>query len=339
MIDIDFSPISIAEAFKANAQILDEADTMERMDFPEHDDIEKDLKKSKKEIDSCAKNITSQSEQVSSELSGILNKDFEHKFKLFVQLLTNGLTEESFPIEDWIEQKENIEEVFRKDDFYFLANAINETKNKEIKKLLISEYANIVKCYLNCSLSFKYNSGMELFKGYKSLIKDCEINDIDIFEQFKKLTYIKENDKLESHKICSNANYWNIYSLLTSSPQDTDKIIDFVLHVKDKQIAEFVFFLEKTDFFIKRNYKNQSEDFKKEPIRETLFLAENKELRENFFLEYVSYLENISKKSYLSNEKKEIFDYVLKELRTGHQYLTLLNKLDKKLIETKKLKI
>lgn len=339
MIDIDFSPISIDEAFKANAQILDEADTMARMDLPEHEDIEKDLNKSRKEIDSCTKNITSQSEEVSSELSGILNKDFEHKFSLFVQLLSKDLIEDSFPINDWIEQKETLKEVFKSDDFNLLVDAIKNTEREETRQILMSEYEKIVKCYLNSALSFKSQSGIGLFKEYIKLIKDSEIQDIDVFEKFKHTIYTKEKNKSQSQKICSNANYWHIYLELTRPVKINDKIINFLLHVKDSQINDFVIFLEKTDFFIERNYKNIFQNFKKEPIRETLFLAENKELRETFFLEYISSLEKVSQKSYLSKEKVEDFNYCLKELSKGYEFLTLFNKLDKTFKNTKPYKI
>lgn len=334
MIDIDFSPNSIISLFHANEEAKDSADIIERISLPENEDIENELLKSKKDLDSYAKTIISACDSVKSELSNILNKDFEHKFNLFVQLLSNYLIEESFPIQAWVNEKEKLDEIFSKNDFSLLVNKIHEIKNEKIKEKLINEYFNIIKVCLNSEKYFKYNSGLSLLNESEIVSKKLNISDADIFERLKNYTYQKENDK--NIKLNSNANFWKIYSLLKN--KETEKSVEFLLDIKEDEIKNFVNFLGKTDFiFIKDVRFNTIKGFSGNNLRETLFLAENKELREKFFPKFLISLENYKNK--ISDSYKESFEYVIKELTQGHQYFTLLNKFDKKLPEIKKHKI
>lgn len=336
MIDIEFSPNSIIEAFKAAEESIDSADSLEKLSLPEQEDIERELESAKKEIDSFAKTITEQGKEIKSQLSSILNRDFEYKWNLYTQLLSNGLTEESFPIEEWIAEKECLEEVLSINDLKVIFKLAKNNSNEEIKNSLIYEGFNIVKACLNSTLSFKYGMGSSFIKESISLAKELDIKDFELSEKLRKSKYDKEKG---SYKVNSQANYWKIYDLLKNIDENQKIIIEEISSIEKEEIKAFVYFLEKTDFLFSRNYSNRIEGFKKDNLRNTLFIAEDKHLRESFYPEFIKCMAIIQEKTYLSKEKKEDFSYVLQELEKGLHYLTLSNKLDKKMIETKKHKI
>lgn len=336
MIEIDFSPNSIIEALKASDETIDSADSLERLSLPEQEDIERELEKSKKDIDSFAKTITEQGKEIKSQLSSILNKDFEHKWNLYIQLLSNGLTEESFPIEDWISEKESLEETFNINELKSIFKLAKISTNEEIKNTLIYEGFNIVKSCLNSPLSFKYGMGVSFIKESISLAKELEITDFELSDKFKKSKYDKE---IGSYKVNSQANYWKIYNLLKNPEENPESIIVEISTIKKEEIKEFVYFLEKSDFIFQRDYANRIDGFKKENLRNTLFLAEDKFLRDNFYPDFIKCIKSIQEKPFMNKQNKENFAYVLEELEKGLHYLTLSNKLDKKLVDIKKHKI
>lgn len=335
MIDIDFSPNSIISSLKLNEEILDCADSLERMSLPENDDISRELDKVKKEIDSYASSITTQSKDLLSELSSILNKDFEYKLNLYIQLLKTGLTEEEFPIQEWISEKEKLEESFSVNDFNGFLKEIKQSTNKDNQENLITQYFNIIKSYLNSNLSFKDNNGFTFFNEINKLGQDLLISNDDLFEKLKSCNYIKEKGYF---KECSQTNFWNIYVLLKKPEENYQDITKYLLQINKDKIKDFVSFLEKTDFFLVRDYKNKITGFKQNNLREMLSFADNKELRDVFFPEYMTHLEK-AKNRLFSNKDKESFECVLIELEKGIYCLNLLNKFDKKFTTTKSNKI
>lgn len=339
MIDIDFYPNSIINAISSSEEINDLADGIERTTLPQHEEIDYELNRCKKDIDSNVSGISSSAKNINSELSTILNNDFDYKLNIYIQLLSKELTDNTFPIGDWIEEKKKLKESFNYNSFNIILDAIKNTEKEDIKDTLIDEYCRIIKVCLNSSIAFKHNVGGSWIGDIQNLVKDFLLDDKKIFEEFKEKKYIRENEILNITTEFSQANYWSIYSLLNNIDENREKIYSYILPMKEKEIVNFVLFLEKTDFFVKRDFKDRIQGFKKEKLRETLFLCENKELRENFFLEYLNTLEKINNRIYLPKEHKETFEHVLGELKKGHQYLTLMNKLDKKMIETKKSKI
>lgn len=336
MINIDFSPNRVQDAFKANEEVIDNANNIERFDLPNHEDISHELSKAKSDMDSLAKDIEHSAKSVKIELSSLLENDFEYKFSLFVQLLSNGLTEESFPIKEWIEEKEKLDDNFNSSHFSFLKKSISKCENQEIKDLLIYEYLTIQKYCLNSNKSFKYMSGTSFIKELHELMNENSLKETFITEKLKNQIYSKEKG-LE--QISSQANYWRIHSFLKDIKNNQNQIISLLLDIKENEIKDFVTFLGKTDLFFKRNNRNYIEGFKQEPLREFLYILEDKTIRDNFFPEFIMNLDHLREKSSLKKEDEEVFDFVLKELVKGHQYLTLSNKLDKKLEKTKPIKI
>lgn len=336
MINIDFSPNSIEYAFKSNEEIIDNADSIEKLDLPEHEDISSELIRAKKDIDSFSQDIGGAAKNIKSELSSILDKDFEYKFNLFVQLLSKGLTEESFPMNEWIEEKEKLNENFNNSHFSFLKSSTKNCENQEIKDLLIYEYLSIQKHCLNSNKSFKYMSGSGFIKDLNEFMIENALEETFINQKLKTETYDKING-IEYKS--SQAYYWKVYSCLKNIDKNQHQVTSLLLDIKQEETKEFVSFLGKTDFFIKRNYKDFIEGFKKEPLRELVCLLENEQLRTKFFPEFLIQLENFKEKISLKKEDKEMFDSVIKELDKTNQYLTLSNKLDKKLEKSKTIKI
>lgn len=125
-------------------------------------------------------------------------------------------------------------------------------------------------------------------------------------------------------------------NILLIKTKNTEKSVEFLLHIKEEEIKPLISFLGKTDFIFKRDNRNSIQGFLDNNLRDMLFLVENKELRENFFPQFLVGLEEYKNK--ISNNFKELFEYVTVELTQGHQYLSLSNNLDKKLTKDKKIK-
>lgn len=336
MINIDFSPNRIQDAFKANEEVIDNANNIERFDLPNHEDISHELSKAKGDMDSLAKDIESSAKSVKIELSSLLENDFEYKFSLFVQLLSNGLTEESFPIKEWIEEKEKLDDNFNSSHFSFLKKSITKCENQEIKDLLIYEYLTIQKHCLNSYKSFKYMSGTSFIKELHELMAENSLKETFVNEKLKNQIYSKEKG-LEY--ISSQANYWRIYSFLKDIKNNKTQIVSLLSDIKENEIKDFVTFLGKTDLFFKRNNRNYIECFKQEPLREFLYLFQDNMIKDNFFTEFIMNLDHLNEKSSLTKGDHEVFDFVIKELVKGYQYFTLSNKFVKKLEKIKTIKI
>lgn len=96
MIDIDFYPNSIINAVSSSEEINDLADGIERTTLPQHEEIDYELNRCKKDIDSNVSGISSSAKNINSELSTILNNDFDYKLNIYIQLLSKELTEELY---------------------------------------------------------------------------------------------------------------------------------------------------------------------------------------------------------------------------------------------------
>lgn len=80
MIDINFSPNRIKKAVEFNEGICDYSKDIENINLPEHEDIDYETTKVKKELDKLVSSINNSSQELNAELSSILNNDFDHKF-------------------------------------------------------------------------------------------------------------------------------------------------------------------------------------------------------------------------------------------------------------------
>lgn len=339
MINIDFSPNSIIDLLKNAQQVVSYADDIERVTLPNHEDIDRDLDNAKRDIDNYAKSIDQEGREIKSGLSSVIDKDFTYKFELFVQLAAQGLTEESFPITDWLTEKQQLDETFSVNNFYSLNSAIKNCENEDIKSYLENEYLSILKECLNCRISFKYMTGQSFVQELNRFISESQKDCMNIYQYFKKPVYNKETGM---DSICSQANFWQTYYALKNieqSPENLENATMFVKQIPQSQIGEFVAFLSRTDFLFKKNYKYTIESFNKDNVRNIIGVLHDKHIRDNFLPPFLICLNEFKEKSPLKNEDKEMFAFVIKELDKAGQYLTLSNKLVKKEEKTKTHKI
>lgn len=336
MINIDFSPNSIQDIFTSAEQVSSYADDIDRLSLPNHEDIDRELNSAKKDIDSYAKSIEQEAKEIKSNISNVLDKDFEYKFELFVQLVDKGLTDESFPITEWITEKQKLDESFSVRNFESLKNAIKNCENEDNKNNLEVEYLSIIEKYLNSPISFKHMSGKSFIKDCNDFIqennKDCD----NIYQNFKQFTYTKETG---NSTVCSQANFWQTYHTMINIEDSLSQTITFLKQIPDNKIEDFVSFLSRTDFLFKRNHRNSIESFKKENLRNIIGVLHDQNIRENFLPGFINALNKVKENSYLKNEDKDMFEFVLKELEKTGQYLTLNNKFINKEEKTKTRKI
>lgn len=332
MINVDFLPNSIIDTLTNTQQVVSYADDIERINLPNHEDIDRELDNAKRDIDNYAKSIEQEAKEIKSNLSSMLDKDFTYKFELFVQLAAKGLIEESFPINDWLIEKQKLEETFSVSSFESLNSAIKNCEDEEIKNYLVSEYLSIIKECLNTPTSFKYMSGQSFIKELNRFVAENDKNNNDIYHYFKKPVYSKETGM---GAICSQANFWQTYDAIKNIETSLNDSIIFLKQLPQNQIGAFVAFLSRTDFLFKKNYKYTIESFNKDNVRNIIGVLQDKEIRDNFLPPFLICLNEFKEKSPLKNEDKEMFAFVIKELDKAGQYWNLSNKLVKKEEKTK----
>lgn len=335
MIDFNFEPQAI-DLIKSIDVIKEHGESLSQVSLPSHEDIEREIQSEEKNIQSLGKEIVTANDDVLSELKNMFSSDFDSKISLFKQLVSINLTEEIFPIKEWIKVADSLDYIISYNDIQTIESAIENQNNQEIKETLIYNFNNIIKELLNSKQSLKYNNGNNIIKNYISFMKKNGKNDTEIDDSLKSRVYENKEVKLKN----SNANFWKIYLIMNDIESNKEQIKE---KIKDFDINQFFSFIMDTDLFVNYSYKSNGKrslsSIKINKLRDLIILMDDEKLQKDFFPHFLEKLKNFEKNIYLSKENQETFSFLLLELEKGLNCLTLTSKLNTNKIETKEKKV
>jgi len=340
MIDFNFEPQAI-DLIKSIEVIKEHGESLSQVSLPSHEDIEREIQNEEKNIQSLGKEIVTANDDVLSEIKNIFSNDFENKISLFKQLLSINLTEDIFPIDEWINVADSLDYMISYNDIQTIESAIENQNNQEIKETLIYNFNNIIKQLLNNNQSFKYNSGKNIIENYVNFMKKIGKSEDEIDGFLKNRIYENKEVSLKN----SGANFWKTYLSMNEIENNKDKIIE---DLKKFNVNDFFKFIMETDIFVKYSNKKlfsgkrNIESLKINKLREMIIIMEDNILQKEFFPTFLEELKKFEKICNLNQQNKEDFNFLILELEKGLHCLTLTSKLNTNKIDgvkEKKIKI